>query len=546
MHSGAAPRIAIVGLGPRGLGALEALAAILPDGADPWRVDVYDPSAAPGAGPNFDPDESDVCHLNIPVRDIHIRAAGAIAVPGFADWLPERPDPDSFPARTEIGRYLEARLAALEARPEMALARFCVAVDELRRDGDGWVLMAEGRAQGPYAEVLLALGQPEVKPDDQLAEWEAHAGRSAGVLAPAYPARSLCALAADWTGKTVAIRGLALSAFDVVRVLTLAQGGRFEAGRYRSSGREPRRILPFSLDGKPPFAKPETEALDRRFTPTAEETRRFEASMAKASAGSPDRAIELLDAALAPVVRRILDTEGAPFENGAVAAWLAQEWTAPGEQERGGPLDILRQGIEMAEGSRTPSIGYTLGQVWRKWQDEVRRGFNPVATPLATAERLIGFDEGLKRYSYGPPVSTSRELAALVDAGVVDLGLSADPEITLAQEGWRLGSGARQEVAEVMIDAVLPSPDPSRVSAALVKDLLSSGLTQLVAKGFGLRTRADATLIGPDGREQTGLCLLGRLALGSVIAVDSLHDCFGDASSRWARGVAERRLASGA
>jgi len=37
-----------------------------------------------------------------------------------------------------------------------------------------------------------------------------------------------------------------------------------------------------------------------------------------------------------------------------------------------------------------------------------------------------------------------------------------------------------------------------------------------------------------------GLCLLGRLALGSVVAADSLHDCFGEASHRWAEGVVDR------
>ena len=47
-------------------------------------------------------------------------------------------------------------------------------------------------------------------------------------------------------------------------------------------------------------------------------------------------------------------------------------------------------------------------------------------------------------------------------------------------------------------------------------------------------------MIGRDGTPIPHLCLLGRMSLGSVIAVDSLHDCFGEAAKRWAKGMAER------
>ena len=48
----------------------------------------------------------------------------------------------------------------------------------------------------------------------------------------------------------------------------------------------------------------------------------------------------------------------------------------------------------------------------------------------------------------------------------------------------------------------------------------------------------------PDGRPAPGLAVLGRMASGSVIAVDSIHDCFGAAAERWAEGVAARAEAA--
>lgn len=533
-------KVAVVGLGPRGLGALEALETAVPATLTPLKIDIFEPLETPGAGPNFDPRESQVCRLNIPMRDIDIRPPEAGHIGHFADWLGGSPDPDMFPARAKLGRYLEARYADLRERRVLALTCTDKRIETVDQGADGWTLTSTGETFGPYSEVLLTLGQPAVVPDPQLESWQDHATTSDGTLANAYPAHALTDQARDWTGKTVAIRGLALSAFDVIRVLTIAQGGQFEADCYNASGKEPARILPFSLDGQPPYPKPDTEEIDGRFAPTAQETSTFVELMTRASATSPEKACGLIDAALIPVARRVLSEVGRADDAAAVADWLDREWTDPGSQETGGPVERLRHGIAMAEGRKPPSIGYAIGQVWRKWQNEVRQGYNPTETPPETAEKLICFDEGLKRFSYGPPVSSSRELAALIDAGIVHLGFSADPNIALVDGGWKLNADGREVVANVMVDAVLPSPDLSIVTAPLVKSLIKEGRLRQLINGLGGTVAPDGTVEGIGDRPSPGLAFLGRLALGSVIAVDSLHDCFGEGSQRWADGVAER------
>lgn len=517
-------RIALTGAGPRALGAAEALAA----GARgrPVSLDLYDPQQPGGAGPNFDPAQSPLCLLNTPLRDLDLPGAA------FRDWLPaDRRDPDSFPPRSEIGAWLAARLAALIAHPPpgVSVQLIPARVTRLERTGGGWRLTsAAGTAD--YAHVALIPGQPDTAPDDQIAAWQRHADASSATLASAYPANDLLAAARTWAGSTVAIRGLGLSTLDVLRLLTLGAGGRLKAGRYLPSGREPARILPFSRDGLPPWPKPETAGIDRRFEPVPAETEAFREALARAPTEAPGPALNRICDALIPPARRILGTEE------GLRDWLAAERDSPGSQESRPAAEVLRHGIAMAEGG-TPSPGYVLGQIWRKWQGELRRGFDPSASP-GTIRALNDFDEGMKRISYGPPVCLARELDALVRAGIVILCAADDPAVETVPGGWRLTEGGTRHTASVMIDAVLPGPKLDKLTDPLLASLRDAGhLTPCPATGAA-RTDAAGRVLGSDGAVP-GLTLLGRMALGSVIAPDSLHDCFGEITRRHAGAVLE-------
>lgn len=543
--SGTTRRLAIIGLGPRALGAIEALASRAGGIAPPIEVDLIDPGPWPGAGPNFRPDDDPLCVLNIPLRLIDLPApSGAAGAPGaVADWLGAGGgDGDRFPARAELGAYLAARMAALLASaPEgLRLAQHARSVRCIERDGTGWWLVSGEARDGPYDEVLLCQGQPSTRPDGQLARWRDHAARTGADLRPAYPARDLLDAAQGWAGCNVAIRGFGLSTLDVLRVLTRGLGGRIEGGRYHPSGREPRRILPFSLDGHAPVAKPASAALDARFAPSEAETARFIEHLGAALEAPPEAALEAICAALEAPALRILRATGGDADPDALSRWLAQERKSPGAQEGRGAVEALRAGIAEASGAAPPSAGYVVGQLMRKWQDALRKGFNPADVPAGTAAAIIGFDEGLKRFSYGPPIASARELLALIEAGLVDPRAADDPDIALTEDGWQLREGDVSARVTVMVDAVLPPPDLARIDDPLMAGLLAAGRAVAVAEGLGARTLPDGRLAGRGDGAQPGLCLLGRLALGSVIAVDSIHDCFGAAAGRWADGVLAR------
>lgn len=522
-------RIAIIGAGPRALGALEALARQDLHG---WHVAVFDPEATPGAGPNFDPAQSPLCLLNLPIRAVDLpRAPSGFA--GFADWLGETgADGDRFPSRTELGAYLAARWQALAAAAPFSLDLHRARVQAAERGRDGWHLRTEDASHGPFAELLLTQGQPSTRPDKQLARWQKHAQATGATMMPAYPADALLDAARDWTGRNVAIRGLGLATLDVLRLLTLGAGGSFQDGRYLPSGREPARILPFSRDGLPPCPKPASAALDSAMAPTAEETAAFANTLTRALT-DPDPVSALCEALIAPT-QRILAAQGAKAHEADVRHWLDQEREAPGSQGPQEPLAALKAGIAMASGSVPPDPGYVIGQIWRHWQPILRQGFDPAPPPPDTAAALLAFDEPLKRYSYGPPLNAAQELLALAQAGLVDLRAADDPKVLMTDDGWQLVEADASARASVMVDAVLPAPDLDRIDDPLLAGLRDRGLIR--ARGKDL-----AVAVQPDGSAGTpGLAMLGRMTLGSVVAPDSIHGCFGASATRWAEGVVQR------
>ncbi|TMV15121.1 FAD/NAD(P)-binding protein [Arenibacterium halophilum] len=530
-------RVAVIGFGPRGLGAVEALAGLADSTGARVHLDIFDTSDAPGAGPNFDPKETPLCLLNVPVRDVDLpHPIGSFA--NFSDWLAPENHPDRFPTRSELGRYFIARRDHLcDTLPSgLTIAFHDCDVSHIAPADGRWQVSAGEHATGRYDEVLVTVGQPATQPDDQLAKWQEHAADTGAELAQVYPARDLMQRAETWAGKTVGLRGLGLSTLDALRVLTFGQGGDWRDDRYVPSGREPGLIVPFSLDGQPPAPKPATVQVDAQFDPTDAETEGFRHALDTASNEGADAILaNVCEALIAPAAR----ISGAHPDK--VAHWLECERNAPGSQETRAPLDALRAGLDGATGRAAPSVGYAVGHVWRKWQNDLRKLFNPAKCLPDTAEALIGFDEGLKRYSYGPPVSAARELLALCEAGLVTLAAADDPDIACTEHGWTLhGDSSAALRIDAMVDTVLPSPKLKAVTGDPVQDLHDAGLLSSVPGVGGTRTAADAQVMRSDGSPVSGLCLLGRLALGSVIAVDSIHDCFGAASHRWAEGVQGR------
>ena len=537
-------RVAIVGLGPRGLAAIEALVVLVTGKDVTLHIDGFDTNSWPGAGPNFQPNQTEHCILNIPIREVDIPPAEklGLALGGFEEWAIDNEDSDTFPTRAKLGAYLAKRFDDnVGALPENVhfQANTC-SVKRLSFLEEKVQVHADATTYGPFDEVLLAMGQPETKPDDQLAGWIAHAETSSAEVVSAYPDRVLLERAKNWAGKTVAIRGLGLSTMDVLRIMTNGLGGTFYDGVYVPSGNEPARILPFSLNGQPPVPKPLNKVLDAQFDLLEPEKAAFSDALEFALTQPADHALLTICEALERPAIRVLNSADNPVDQAEIQAWLRVERDDPGSQETRVPLVALRENIAIASADAPPDIGYTIGQLWRKIQDVLRQKFNTTKVMRETAMAVIGFDEGLKRYSYGPPLRSAQELLMLVEAGVVSLTAADDPKIETTKGGWHFSDDGLDEYASVMVDAVIASAELSCLSEPLFKKLQECSYLSSFAEGFGIATTPDGRLIGSDGSIHNSVCLLGRMALGSVIAVDSIHDCFGASADRWSNGVLSR------
>ena len=517
--------IAIVGFGPRGLAAAEYVLADAPA----IKIDVFDPCAVPAAGPNFMPDEPDECLLNLPLRAVDLPPPTGANAASFHDFVAREmgvaPDPDSYVPRNMLGAYMAGRLDGLVQSYPDALAHHAALVTEAWRDGQGWWLTTADATHGPFHALLLSPGQPISRADDQLARWQDFAADKGFDVAPAYPGRALVTAAQGWAGKTIAVRGLGLSAFDVVGMLTLGVGGKIVDGQYQRSGREPRLIVPFSRDGLPPMPKP-AMAQEPVYALQKDEKPQLLTAVRAALGASPADARQMIAAALAPPATRITGQDAAP--------WLATETDPDADHPQQEPVSFLQDAIAMADGHLAPCVAYAVGQIWRGMQSDLRDIFHSTDGDPVTRAAIVAIDHSLKRITYGPPLSSARLMLTLVNDGMVQLGLADGPDIALTDDGWVLDADI---TAQVMIDAVLPAPKLAQLDDPLIRSLLRKGHLREDPGTGGI-------LLDRGGMAEQGLHVLGRMGEGSSIATDSIHDCFGVNTRAWAQDMTKDALKS--
>ncbi len=285
--------VCIVGVGPRGLSALERLCAnerIAPS-HPAVTVHVIDPSA-PGAGAVWRTNQSRYLLMNTVASQISVytddsaRIEGPIEPgPTLYEWakrvavlgtlgdyeeetLTEAQllGPDSYPTRAFYGRYLHDSFERVVAR---APGHVTIQVHRSRAVAMADVHGVPGGPQGIRLEdgtrlnhldaIVLALGHVSTR----LTPREERTASLARIyyltyITPANPAD--LDLSSIEPGQPVLLRGLGLNFFDHMALLTAARGGTFvrEGGRlvYRPSGREPllyassRRGVPYHARGE--------------------------------------------------------------------------------------------------------------------------------------------------------------------------------------------------------------------------------------------------------------------------------------------------------
>ncbi|SFO05866.1 MULTISPECIES: FAD/NAD(P)-binding protein [unclassified Streptomyces] len=439
--------------------------------------------------------------------------------------------PDGYPTRALYGHYLTWVFEQVTAgAPDHVTVRVhtqrAVALEEDPRvepaAAPQTVVLEDGTRLTGLSAVVLAQGHVPVAPTDTERDLAAFADRHGlTYVLPANPADvDLSGIA---PGETVLLRGLGLNFFDYMALFTHARGGVFARdadGRlvYRPSGREPR-LYAGSRRGVPYQARGDNEKgahgryLPRLLTPEylaslrapgrrplrfgtdlwpliSKEVACVYSETLLADREKPERVAEFARRYLAcgtgsPEETRLLQEVGI----GPEERWDWRLITRPYGDRRFEDAasfhlwlrDYLDEDVRLArEGNVSGPVKAAL-DVLRDLRNEVRLAVDHAGLDADShREELDGWYTPLNAYlSIGPPASRIEEMAALMDAGILQvtgpgIRVEADPQgpcfvaTSTEIEDVRVRAG-------VLIEARLPEIDLRRTADPLMRHLLLTG-----------------------------------------------------------------------
>lgn len=547
-------RVAIIGLGPKGMFALERLLGHgvgLPSEAG-IEVDVFEPHPVPGAGPIYDPAQPAYLRMNFAADQIDMWGSGSSVVPeplrhSFVSWHVHRLGPcagERYPARADVGRYLAEGFETLlrHTPPSVAVTVCRSAAIAVRRNADGWVVEAAG-SSSTYDEVLIATGHAQSW-NGGLAEVWRH---SAALVPAVFPVEHWLMRERVPAGARVAIRGFALTFIDAALALTEGRGGSFESLdhhyhlRYVPGDGEAEMIIPFSRTGRPMLAKPGNAVAP---TPALEEiAQRARAAILALHAPLHlrDDFLPILVAATCSSLRCAGANENTSSER-TLSAWLAT--AMEGVPPAGGPgvVEELTRSLDVGAGLEPPDLSWAFGHCWRALYPAIVARLSGAGLADRDWPAFRHLAAAAERVSFGPSPLNAAKLLALIEAGRVDVSCVAGSRLVSDNGSTFLRSEDGERAVDVVVDAVLPGPGVQGGLSGLLAQLLVDGDVRVLPGRRGIDVDADGSCRGSDGARTLGLAAIGRPTEDAVIGNDTLSRSLHPLADRWAARVVQRRL----
>jgi diaminopimelate decarboxylase len=547
-------RVALVGVGPKGLFALERLLdhAHRAGPRTALHVDLFEPHRVAGAGPVYDPGQPAYLRMNLAAEHLNLwgdesRAARAGERRSFVEWRRQSGHEDldeRYPPRALIGRYLADGLATLRraAPRRVTIALHRTAAHALRRRGSSWTIAtSDGSVRDGYDEVLVATGHTTAG-----GEWARAAWPHAAPLIPAvFPVTRLAAEHVP-PGASVAVRGFALTFLDAALALTEGRGGAFAATdhpyrlRYTPSRDDAGAIVPFSRTGRPMLAKP--EAALAAGIPDLEPIAR--AARAQVLALPRDFAVRSdLRAILAAAVEASLlaaDGGARPQSPTSAERWLGVACDGLAPPTPLSAVEEIERSLAVGAGLVAPDLPWALGQTWRALYPALvaRLSHGGLSDQQRPPFRALAVQ--LERVAFGPPAVNAAKLLALIAAGRVDLAHVRGARLRDGAQMTVISSAGGERRVDVVVDAVLPQPGALRSDSGLLERLVADGHARIVEGGRGLQVGEDGGCIGAGGNRTTGLSAIGRPTEDWVIGNDTLSRTLHPHADAWALRVIGR------
>ncbi|MBH2008580.1 MAG: FAD/NAD(P)-binding protein [Xanthomonadaceae bacterium] len=534
-------RIAIIGLGPRGLTVLERMlehAHRLPIDVR-LQIEAYDDGAA-GEGSHRS-DQPEHLLINTVASQVTIFAPtslaggrGGISLVEWAQARGYRRHGDSFHRHAPHAgrpitqadhlprRLLGEYLAWAYQRIVDMLPTHVTVIHHRERAADlcpcasGYNVVSANGRQRPADYVFLTTGHGHRQTTDEDRSFTDFAARNVArnphlaYFASPYPIASLSSIP---PAATVAIQGLGLTAHDVVSALTRGRGGRYveEHGRlhYLRSGREPRMLL-FSRNSLPFAAR----GLNQKGLTGRHEPRFFTAEAIALKrqavlAATADPRLNFQRDVLPLILREMVyayrcaehkqstcsieDFEPTPEELHTLTSIL---WPLTGRSFSSFDafhsfVHALIEGdlLEAAAGNRSSAVKAAT-DVLRDTREALRAAVEHGGlTPDSHRFFVQNFNPATNRVAFGPPRWRNAEYLALRWGGLIDIAGGPGARVTADEDSARFGieasykDGIQRNDADVLIVARLDAYSPLTDASPLTANLVARGLIRPFRNG---------------------------------------------------------------
>lgn len=545
--------IAIVGAGPRGIAALQALFAAAPGGSC-HTVYLFgakddDGTLIAGWGSAYRPNQGEYVRLNAnadivdlwraerPTTKFSIaaalphqgtNAAGDAQRPSFRTWAkthaPQWAEAE-FPPREQIGAYYQHCYQLLTTRVPAGWQLIEMPpITAIRcTDRRHWELEA-GATTISADEVLLAIGHANAHPDPLTATTIGSA--EIACIQNPYPLRQLDRIA---PGAHVAVRGAGLSFIDVALQLTEGRGGKFVPDqdapcqlRYCPGGNEVGALLPIAHEGRFAEAKPPANLLHNMCHHG--ELARITELIGEAE--TLERACQIMERSLAAIALR------GGFSPSAVNELLDGPTPQPGAA-----ASSLLTSVQVALGTAPATFASYAGALWAHIGDPLVPVVSHARWPKETWQRYQRLAGACSNYAYGPPPLSAQKIVALIDAGVIDCAW-----LDRGVQQGDIGQLHREErPIDVMVNAVLAPAGwwPGAYPALAAIDEYLSVWSKFGAGTLRTGVRIDecGRVLSAAGMPLTGLSAIGRMTSDWVVSNDTVNRDVHDHPQNWASWV---------
>jgi hypothetical protein len=526
-------RIAVVGVGPRGLSVLERVISHA-QGEGPLIELLLIEPAELGVGIHA-PEQPDYLLLNTIASQLTIFSdeqmtpgAPVTAGPSFFDWCRARRSTvrfDDFLPRALLGEYLRWAARDLLSRTPARLRvhHLSTVAQRVRPHGSGASVTLVDGTELHVDLAVVTTGHGLTTP-----------AAADTVIGTPYPLPDR--VAAIPAGATVALRGTGLTSMDVIAALTVGRGGSFTDGRYLPSGAEPRIVL-VNRCGRLPCARPATPP-DRRPAPPVHLTHAAVAGLRAATArGRLDfrRDIE-------PLVHR----EALARMTGATAREVVAveqvlhpaEESWPGYPQYAAALvDRARADLREAERGLGVSPVKDALEVLRDHREVLRAAVDPPGLTDESHRYFVAeYVPLVNRAVIGPQKERMHELLTLMAAGVVLPGPGPRPDLTRTAAAWTLTSTRLRRPHRIAVDMVIEANLGGR-TAVHGRDPVADSLRTWVTRHPGGHPLLDRDGFAVPRRRAAGPCAVA--VVGPPAEGASYYTHYIPSPGAWSRALTD-------